>query len=233
MSTQLEEPAVSIRPGIDLDIDMVTSLRIDPGGLDGYLKLVGDSRGPLIKYRDGSLTLVSPSHRHERGAERIDGLIKAVCAVLGHRLPRDRLDALPPRGVRPRDRGGQDLLHRTRARRARGRGRDRPDARTRPPTWRSRSWSRTIPPKSLAICQELGVPEVWVYRVRRGSVEFLHRDAQGQYAPAPASRAFPFLTPADVLPWIESIDDEPDNFWEERLRAWVRDELGPRRPRRQ
>ena len=59
------------------------------------------------------------------------------------------------------------------------------------------------PKKSLVICRELGVPEVWVYRVRRRSLEFLHLDAQGQYQAGPASRAFPFLTPADVLPWVE------------------------------
>jgi Uma2 family endonuclease len=227
MSIQLEEPAASILPAIDLDIDMATSLRIDPGGLDGYLKLVGDSRGPLIKYRDGSLTLVSPSHRHERGAERIDGLIKGVCAVLGigyratastlfrragfdHGIEADKTYYIEHEPAVRAVTGEIDLT------------------RYPPPDLAVEVVVTHDPSKSLAICQELGVPEVWVYRVRRGSLEFLHRDAQGPYAPAPASRAFSFLTPADVLPWIEPTADEPDNLWEERLRAWVRDELGPR-----
>src|SRR4051812_17623905 len=67
---------------IDLDIDMVTTLEVVPGGLDLYLELVGDCHGPLIKYRHGSLTLVSPSPSHERGAERLDGMVKAICAEL-------------------------------------------------------------------------------------------------------------------------------------------------------
>src|SRR5205823_4749517 len=86
------------------------------------------------------------------------------------------------------------------------------------------------PRKSLIICRELGVPEVWVYRVRRRSLESLDLDVQGQYQAAKASRAFPFLTPADVLPWIAPTAGEPDRVWRSRLRDWVRDELAPRRP---
>src|SRR3954447_3242444 len=67
---------------IDLDIDMVTTLEIGPGGLDRYLELVGDSAGPLIKYRQGSLTLVSPSQSHERGVKRLDRLVLAICEEL-------------------------------------------------------------------------------------------------------------------------------------------------------
>jgi Uma2 family endonuclease len=228
MSIQLEEPAVSTRPGIDSDIDMITSLRIDPGGLDGYLKLVGDSHGPLIKYRDGSLTLVSPSHRHERGADRLDDLIKAVCDELG-------IDSRATASTLFR-RAGFDhgieadktyyIEHEPDVRAVAG---EIDLARYPPPDLAVEVVVTHDPSKSLAICQELGVPEVWVYRVKRGSVEFLHRDAQGPYAPAPASRAFPFLTPADVLPWLEALAEEPDRAWRGRLRAWVRDVLGPRR----
>ena len=66
MSTHLETPDVT-EP--ITDVDMVTTLEVGPGGLDRYLDLVGDRRNPLIKYHGGSLTLVSPSHKHERGAE--------------------------------------------------------------------------------------------------------------------------------------------------------------------
>ena len=85
------------------------------------------------------------------------------------------------------------------------------------------------PAKSLAVCAELGIPEVWVYRVRRQALEFLHLDESGRYAPSAASRAVPFLTPADVLPWVESPADEPDRLWRGRLRAWVSEVLAPRR----
>jgi hypothetical protein len=73
--------------------------------------------------------------------------------------------------------------------------------------------------RALLNCRELRVPEVWVYRVRRRSLEFPHLDAEGNYLPAPTSRALPFLTPADVVPWVEDATVEPDNLWEERLRA--------------
>ena len=222
MSTQLEAPAVLG------DVDMVTTLDIGPGRLDRYLDLVGDRRNPLIKYREGSLTLVSPSQKHERGAERIDGLIKGVCAVLGigYRSTASTLYRRPgfDHGVEadktyyiehePAVRGVDEEI----------------DLTVYPPPDLAVEVVVTHnPAKSLAVCQELGVPEVWVYRVKRRSLEFLHLDAQGRYVPAQSSRSFSFLTPADVLPWIESQTDEPDNLWESRLRAWVRDELAPRR----
>lgn len=226
MSLQLvQEPAVLP------DIDMVTTLEIGPGGLDRYLSLVGDRRNPLIKYRDGSLTLVSPSKRHERGADRFDGLIKGVCAVLdiGYQATASTLYRRPgmDHGIEadktyflahePDVRGIDDNI----------------DLTVFPPPDLAVEVAVTHDPrKSVAICRELSVPEVWVYRPRRRTLEFLHLDPQGQYVPATSSLAFPFLSPADVLPWVESTADESDNAWESRLRTWVRDVLAPRHNRR-
>jgi hypothetical protein len=82
--------------------------------------------------------------------------------------------------------------------------------------------------RATSICREMGVPEVWVYGAQRPVLEFLHLNEQGEYAPAATSRAFPFLTPADILPWVTDPTAESDFRWEERLRDWVRDELGRR-----
>src|SRR6516164_1883438 len=66
--------------------DIVTCLRIEPGGLDHYLAMVGEDGGnPLIKYLEGSLLLVSPRLSHERSGKNIDRLITAICSVLGIR----------------------------------------------------------------------------------------------------------------------------------------------------
>ena len=83
--------------------------------------------------------------------------------------------------------------------------------------------------RSLEICRVLCVPEVWIHETRRGTIDFLHLGAAGEYHARPTSRAFPFLSLSDLLPWVEASPDERYNRWERRLRTWVRDVLGPRR----
>src|SRR4051812_48732706 len=213
---------------LDLDIDMVMTLHVGPGGLDRYLELVEDRAGPLIKYRQGSLTLVSPSPSHERGADRLDGMVKAICAELdvdykamASTLFR-RLDL--DSGIEADK--AYYIAHQAAVRVVEG---DIDLTICPPPDLMIEVVVSHGPTKSLAICRELGVPEVWIYWARKGTLEFLHLDAEGRYSPQPVSRAFPSLTPGDVLPWIESSGEEPDNRWTRRLRTWVREVLTPRR----
>jgi Uma2 family endonuclease len=209
--------------------DMVTHLTLGPGGLDGFLASLDDRRRPLIKYRDGSLTLVSPSWQHEAEADRLDALVKGVCAVLNmpyratastlfrrpgrdHGIEADKTYYLAQANALRGVRGGIDL------------------SAVPPPDLVVEVVVSHAASKSLGVCQELGVAEVWVYRPRERSLEFLQLDARtGGYDAAPVSGSFPFLTPDDVLPWVADDPDEPDNAWEARLRAWVRDTLAPRR----
>jgi Uma2 family endonuclease len=221
----MSTPAV-VRP--PLDIDIVTTLDVGPGGLDRYRELVGDRSGPLIKYRQGSLTLVSPSHLHECSAERLDGFIKAICSELDIDYHATATTLYRRPGL---DSGieadktyyiGQEMS-------LRGVTRDLDLSVDPPPDLAAEIVVTHNPEKSLAICQELGIPEVWVYWVKRGLLEFLHLGPDGTYRSAMTSMVFPFLAPADVLPWLDPQTSEPDNRWERRLRAWVRAELAPRR----
>ena len=194
MSTQLDEPAVAnADDAIDAGVDMVTTLDIGPGRLDRYLKLVGDRRNPLIKYHEGSLTLVSPSRKHERGADRIDDLIKAICDGLGihchatgstlyrrpdmdHGIEADKSYYIA------NEPAVRDMVE------------DEIDLSVYPPPdLIVEAVATHDAKKSLVICRELGVPEVWVYRVRRRSLEFLLLDAQGQYQAARGEPGVPVL----------------------------------------
>ena len=211
-----------------LGIDMVTTLDVGPGGLDRYLELVGDRPGPRIKYRQGSLTLVSPSHIHETGAERVDGLVKAMCteldidyhATASTLYRRPDLDS----GIE-----ADKTYYISNEPAVRGVTGDIDLTIDPSPDLAVEIVVTHSPAKSLAICQELGVPEVWLYWAKKGLIEFLHLDAQGRYVAGAVSLSFPFLTPADALLWTNASEDEPDNRWERRLRAWVRAELAPRR----
>lgn len=216
------------RTGEDAPGDMVVHLDIGRGNLDRYLALTGGAHSPLIKYHDGALTLVSPSGPHERSADRLDRIIKAVCEELDiefyatastlyrrpdrdHGIEADKTYYVAnARAVENRIGGEIDL------------------AVNPPPDLAVEAVYTNSPAKALLICQELGVPEVWVYWVKKRVLELLHLGADRQYASEPVSRAFPFLTTEDVLPWVEEPQGEPDNRWARRLKAWVRAELAHR-----
>lgn len=226
ISPARSEPAVQAVRGED----MVVTLPIAPGGFDRFLDAIEDRVRPLIKYRQGSLTLVSPSYTHERRSDRLDDLVKAVCDVLNIPIYSTASTLYRRRG---RDHGIEAdrtyyLEHEAALRGFRG---EQIDLDVYPPPDLAIEVIFTHgPTQSLLICQELGIPEVWVYWAKKKRLEFLQLDAaEGCYAATPSSRAFPFLTPEDVLPWVEADEDEPDNVWRRHLRAWVRDVLGPRR----
>lgn len=230
MSTTAEPTAASTTVAA-AEMDMVTTLHIGAHGLDRFLDVVEDRRRPLIKYRQGSLTLVSPSQRHERGAERLDGLVKGICAVMN-------LNDLATASTLFRREGLDQGIEADKTYyiqhepdiRAVG---DEIDLNVSPPPDLAIEVVVTHDPrKSLGIYQELKIPEVWVYRYRsRGNaIQFLCLDVDGRYQEHASSRAFPFLQAVEVPPWIDESRAEPDNVWESRLRAWVRDVLTPRVP---
>jgi hypothetical protein len=73
----------------------------------------------------------------------------------------------------------------------------------------------------LSIYRALGVPEVW--RPEGGALTFHVLDAAGSYAAAPASRSFPMVTPADLLPFLEQARQAGDqNAVLRTFRDWVR-----------
>ncbi len=221
MSLVTSEPKAS-------DADMVTRLgHVGWRGLEAYLKMMGDRRGPRVLYREGYLTLVTPSRLHERRSKGLDQVVHALCIELD--IP------FQPTGSTLYKR--QDLDHGIEADETYyiehepviREVEDEIDLTLYPPPDLVIEVVVTNPAaNSLAICRRLGIPEVWVHDAPKSTLAFLHLDATGHYVEAPASRAFPFLIAAEVLPWVQSPAGESYNRWERRLHAWVRDVLGPR-----
>lgn len=221
MSLVTSEPTAS-------EPDLVTRLgHVGWTGLEAYLTMVGDRRGPRIRYREGYLTLVTPSRLHEDRSDRLDGLVKAICVELAI--------AMRPTGStlfrrRDLDHGIEAdesyyLANVARMRRVN----DTVDLNVCPPPDLMIEVAVTNPvSNALAICRALRVPEVWTYDAPRERLAFLELDAAGEYVEMLTSRSFPFLHAVEVVPWLESPDDELYHLWESRLRAWVRDVLGPR-----
>jgi Uma2 family endonuclease len=83
------------------------------------------------------------------------------------------------------------------------------------------------PPKidRSGIYAALSVPEFW--RARKKSVSIEQLGPHGKYVPVPQSRFLP-VRPEDVTRWVFNEDANDLVTWQERLREWVRTELGPR-----
>ncbi|QDV33506.1 Uma2 family endonuclease [Tautonia plasticadhaerens] len=231
MSTiQDEEIEIEIEVGPDVppEGDMVITLQVGDGGLDRYLELVGDRNGPRIKCLDGSLTIVSPSFRHERGGERLNDFIGVVCEELDIDFLAARSTLLRPPGKKNDDIEPDSCDYIQHEAAARDAGDQLDLARIPPPDLLVEVVVTHGPSKSLDICLLFGVPEVWLHHPRTGRIQFLILQG-GRYVGRTRSRCFPFLAPADLLPWLTSPEDEPDNRWRRRLRDWVREVLAPRR----
>lgn len=216
---------------VELEVDMVVTIEIGPDGLDRYLDLVGDRAGPRIKYLKGSLTLVSPAGKHERSGDRLDGVVKAIGSELDIAYLATASTLYRRRDL---DYGieSDKSYYFENAALVREVVEEIDLNIYPPPDLMIEVVVTHGPKKALAICQALGVPEVWVSWPRKETLEFLGFDVQGRYVPLETSRAFPFLKPADVLPWLTSAGNELDNRWERRLREWVRVELAPRHAQR-
>lgn len=208
--------------------DIVTHLRIEPGGLDHYLAMVGEDGGnPLVKCLEGSLILVSPRLSHERSGKKIDRLIAAVCSVLGIRcIPCGSTLYRKPgadTGVEPDESYFIQNISKIR-------GKDdldilivpRPDLVVEVVVTHDAS-------HSLAIYRTLGVPEVWIHYVAKKRLVFMRLkrslEEEPSYVPSSTSLAFPYLTSDDVLPWL---DVEDDGAYLQKVSKWVRTVLKPR-----
>jgi Uma2 family endonuclease len=76
------------------------------------------------------------------------------------------------------------------------------------------------------IYASLKVAEVWRFEEESMVIEHLQPD--GTYAPSESSQFLP-VQAAEVYRWVAVEDSSDELAWEQRLRAWIRAELAPRR----
>ncbi len=227
VTIEAETRASSPAPPKALEPDMIVHL--GAVGWDGLLAietLLLDRRRPRILYDQGQLALMTPSKRHERRVERLDSLVKTICE--------ESEIAFEPTGAtlfqrKDLDRGIMSDLSYYLEREAIIREVEGElDLDIYPPPDLIIEVEFTHPATlAVSICQALEVPEVWVYDDRSGSLRVLHLDGQGKYQLATASRAFPSLAAAEILSWVTSLEKEGYLPWLKRLRAWVRETIGP------
>jgi Uma2 family endonuclease len=189
-----------------------------------YLRLsrtLGARRSVRLTYDRGRLEIMTLSPEHERFKHLLRRLIEALTeelriAIAGFgsmTFKRRRLRGLEP-----------DECYWI-ASEPRVRGKDRIDLRVDPPPdlvleidWLNSSLDR------MGIYAILGVPEVWRHDGR--TLTFYVRGADGEYAVAAASLAFPFLTASDLEGFLAlrgSMDENAlvRHFRDEVRRRWL------------
>ncbi len=214
-SPTIAEPAVS--PGLTLrDVDWET-----------YCKLRDEPANDRIRmtYVDGALTLMSPEYRHDGGAEVLGLLIRGVTSGLGLEVKGIRTTTLR-RGTAPRRGAGKEpdnafYLGENERRMRRMEGLDL--AVDPPPDLAIEVDNSRDSEAALPIYARLGVPEVWRYDVRAGTLWFGRLRGES-YAEVARSGCLPRLTPALVLQALDVFDqgEMDENAWQEWVKGWAR-----------
>jgi Uma2 family endonuclease len=189
-----------------------------------------------MTYLDGTLELMSPEYIHDKGADRLGMLVRAVTRVFGVTYQS----------------AGSTTLRRRRRRKGRplaGEARE-PDrsfyfgARADVMAARTEINLRVDPPPDLAIESDntddsgwklpvygrLRVPEVWRYDVNARTLWFGQLGARGKYEPIEQSVVLPMLSRTWVLDVITRCESLADSRYEVLLDGWIRAELNPPAP---
>ena len=172
-----------------------------------------------LTYDRGELEIMSPLLEHDDDGELLGELVFTLTDELGLPLKRGGSTTLRRR-LKQRGIEADKCFWIANAHRMAG---------------RRRLALRTDPPPDLAIevdvtCSSLdrmsiyaalGVPEVW--RLQGDTLTFHILGADGDYATADCSRAFPQITPADLLGFLQEARQAGDeNVVIRRFRKWIR-----------
>ncbi|WP_435011658.1 Uma2 family endonuclease [Tundrisphaera lichenicola] len=177
-----------------------------------------------MAYHDGVLEIVSPIlYEHEFVSSRLRLIVAVIAERMG--LPYQGADSTTFRrkGVGPADGKGKEpdqsfyITSLGRLPRHRNPNLDAGDP---PPDLWIEVDHRVSSAGRLPVYAGLGVPEVWRYRARRKTLQFL-RLVDGSYEPIEHSLCLPNLTPTMVLTALALGDDRFEYEWLPILRDWV------------
>ena len=183
-----------------------------------FLYLFAERPGYRLTYDRGRLEIMSPLAEHEINTDFLGCLARALSDELG----------LPIKG------GGSTTLRRRR--RQRGLEPDRCYWIANEPAVRGKQTLdlRIDPPPDLAIEVDvtsssldrmaiyaaLAVPEVW--RVDNRTLTFHVLDTKQKYVAVSQSRAFPFVTAADLMAFVAMCANQDENSVLRQFRTWVK-----------
>jgi len=183
------------------------------------LRVFAERPGIRLTYDQGRLEIMSPLLEHEDDARFLGRLVGALTEELGLPLRSGGSTTLR-RQLRQRGIEADECFWIVSAPRLKGRR--RLDLRTDPPPDLVIEVEVTHSALDrLAIYAALGVPEVW--RLHRNVLRFHVLGADGTYASAKSSHAFPLVAPADLLGFLNRARRAGDeNPALRAFRKWIR-----------
>jgi Uma2 family endonuclease len=181
-----------------------------------------ENRGIKLTYDRGDLEIMTPSRAHERYNSLIRRLIEAMTEELDIPIASGGSttfrSALLEKGLEPDSCYWVENEARVRRLEELDLSKDPP-----PDLAVEVEVSRSALDR-LGIYAALGVLEVW--RWTRASRLVCHvRDQGGLYREVSTSGRFPFLAPADLVPFLLDATNKDETTWIRGFRKWVRDEL--------
>jgi Uma2 family endonuclease len=202
----------------------VVILRNVPYRFYVHLTNANANRHLKMAYHDGTLEIVSPRRlEHERPSRKLAWIVTTVAEHLG--IPYEGTAGTTFRkqgegiykgkGKEP----DQSFYMASVARLPLDREVD-VDAGDPPPDLWIEVDNRASSAGRLPVYAALGVPEVWRYRAKKRTLQFLQL-VDGAYQPIDHSLALPILTPALVLEALALGGDPVESEWVRLLREWV------------
>jgi Uma2 family endonuclease len=192
------------------------------------LQAFPEQAGLRVWYIDGRLTLLSPSHRHDRSEKALGLLVIALANACGIEWEPAGHTTYRMEGLGSGVEGDETFYFRANAERMRG-AQD-VDLTTQPPPDLAIEVEVTHPADdAIAVWGRIGVPEVWRLNTKRAALTFGLRQDDGSYAPSPRSAAFPELEPNDVLAQLPLAAQLGFARWYAQLDGWARGLIVARR----
>ena len=183
-----------------------------------------------MTYLDGTLELMSPEFVHEKIAERLGMLIRAVSRAFDITYQGAGSTTFRRRRRKPLGGHGReaDLSYYFGENAGRVAPKREIDLRVDPPPDLAIEVDNTVRSHGkLSVYARLRVPEVWRYDVDAGTLWFGRLGADRTYRPIERSVVLPMLVRDWVADVVKRGDGLTDSRYEALLEGWIRDELTP------
>ena len=216
--------ALEPRTGAALDVSRFLFEGVSWDDYEAMLQIIGDR--PIRANYDGeSLELMSPILRHGRSEDLLGLMVWALCEEIGVPIEGAGMVTLKHPEIRKGVEPDRSFFLREHA--ALVRGKDRLVRGIDPPPDLIIEVEVTSSVLDrMGIFAALGIPEIW--RLDGAGLHFEHLRDDGRYEGRAASRAFPYLSVAELWSFLERATPMDKALWIRSFRAFVRDVLAPR-----
>lgn len=197
---------------------------------DAYVALndsIGERKNPRMIYREGRLTLVTKSRRHEWYAERLSQMVVALADGLDVSWEDAGSTTYRREKKKSGAEGDKTFYFATHAELMKGPLNVNLEVQP-PPDLAIEVEILHSADDAMRVWSRLSVPEVWRYDPIAEEFGFWLLRDDGEYVQSERGLAFPTLTADDVVAQMRLAEQLGAGAWHKRLATWVREVICPR-----